>query len=354
MSKPGLEADDLTLPLGSFALQNVSLAADAGEILVMLGPNGAGKSVCLEAIAGFHRLLRGRIRINGRDVTALPPERRRTGFVVQNFGLFPHLSVAENVAIGERDEGAAGNAESLLARFGIAHLATARPLDLSPGEKQRAALARALASRADVFLFDEPFAALDAVTAESLRGELASFLRSAGIPAIFVTHDRSEARALADRIAIIDAGVIRQDGRAEDVFERPATVAIARFLGIENLLDARVAAIDGDKVGLSIAGQSLIATRPAPALTLGQAISLCIRAEHVYLAPSEASRQSNCLRAQVAGLTRSGPLWKLSLTCGFRLIAYALPQTVETCALAPGAAIDVAIDPAAIHLIAGD
>jgi molybdate/tungstate transport system ATP-binding protein len=355
MTTPGLEVEDLALRLGAFALNGASLAAAPGEILALLGPNGAGKSVCLEAIAGFHRLTRGRIRLAGRDMTNAPPERRSIGFVVQNFGLFPHLSVAENVILGCRDRGrGAAGAAGLLARFGIAHLEATRPLHLSPGEKQRVALARALASRPNLFLFDEPFAALDATTGDALRQELATFLHAGSVPAVFVTHDRVEARALADRVAIIDGGIIRQQGAADEVFDHPADVAVARFLGVENLLDGRIAEIAEDSVRVEIGSASVMVQRPAAACARGQPATLCIRAEQVRLSPPNAHAVSNRLGMRVSGLGRLGPLWKVTLDGGFPLIVYALPQTIEACALAPGAAIEAAIDAASIHMIVGE
>lgn len=351
MSAAGLEAQGLTLDLGSFALRGVSIAVEPGEALVLLGPNGAGKSVCLEAIAGFHRIARGHVHIAGRDVTALPPEQRRVGFVVQNFGLFPHLSVAENVELGCRARGNHMNVGSMLDRFGIAHLAAARPTYLSPGEKQRVALARALATRPDLFLFDEPFAALDAATTFVLRDELASFLREAGLPAVFVTHDHAEARALADQVAIIEGGVIQQRGRTAEVLDHPATLAIARFLGIENVLDGQIVEIEGDRILVSVGGGTIEAARPGAAITRGQSVTLCIRAENVHLFPSESTCRRRITAARVVAVRPSGPLWTVTLDSGFPLTAYALPQTTRACALAPGGAVDAEIDPTGVHVL---
>jgi molybdate/tungstate transport system ATP-binding protein len=351
MSAAGLDAHDLTLQLGAFALRGASLAVAPGEALVLLGPNGAGKSVCLEAIAGFHRLASGNIQIAGRDVSALPPEERRIGFVVQNFGLFPHLSVAGNVALGGRARGNHVDVAAMLNRFGVAHLAAARPTYLSPGEKQRVALARALASRPDLFLFDEPFAALDSATTFALRDELATFLREAGLPAVFVTHDHVEARALADHVAVIEAGVIQQCGRAAEVFDHPSTVAIARFLGIENLLEGRIASVEGQRIRVSVGGGVIEAERPDSLVAPGQSVTLCIRAENVHLFPLQSSRRPGVIAGHVVAFHSSGPLWTVTLDGGFRLIAYALPQTARACALALGASVDAEIDPTCVHVL---
>jgi len=177
MTAAGMAIEAACLTLGQFSLRNIDLTLDAGEILVLLRPNGADKSVCFEMIAGFHRPQAGRIMIHGCDVTDLPPEQRRVWLVFQNFGLFPHLTVAGNVAFGLRTR-RLGRARAnrtiadLLRQFGILHLSGRFPQDLSPGEKQRVALARTLAARPDLFLFDEPFSALDARTRDLLRDEL--------------------------------------------------------------------------------------------------------------------------------------------------------------------------------------
>ncbi|HTV90776.1 MAG TPA: ABC transporter ATP-binding protein [Stellaceae bacterium] len=353
MSSSGIEVRDLTLRLGSFALRAVSLDVAPGEILVLLGANGAGKSVTLETIAGFHRPLAGHIRIAGRDVTQLPPEKRRIGFMVQDFGLFPHLSIAANVAIGQRARGGVAELQVLMNRLGIAHLAAARPGNLSPGEKQRAALARALAGAPDSFLFDEPFAALDAVTSEPLRDELAAFLRRTGVPAVFVTHDRFEAIAIADRVAVIDSGNIRQQGPAAEVFARPASIGIARFLGIENIIEGRIEGpCDGERLRVAVGDGSLHVANPDCRLAPAQVVTLCMRAEQVRLLPPQSSPRANLLPARVVALRRVGPLWKVSLDCSFPLIAYALPQTARACGLAPGSAVDAEIDADAIHVLA--
>ncbi len=351
MSAPAIELRSLSLRLGSFALRELSIAVAGNEILVLLGPNGAGKSVCLETIAGFHRPSHGQVMIAGRDVTTLPPERRHIGFVVQNFALFPHLTVIENVAIGCRRRGPAGEIGALLSRFGIAQLASSRPEHLSPGEKQRVALARALASRPELFLFDEPFAALDATASEALRGDLLGWLRRSGVSAIFVTHDRAEALALGDRVAVIEAGAILQQGPAEVVFARPNSIAVARFVGVENLLEGRVEGAGGALLRVSTPAGTVLAASSSVSSAPGDAVILCIRAENIHLLPPHSSRGPNLLDARVIALRRSGPLWRVTLDCGAALVTYALPQTVAACGLAPGSAVEAAIDPGDIHLL---
>jgi ABC-type Fe3+/spermidine/putrescine transport system ATPase subunit len=340
----GAKVRDLALRLPGFRLFGLDFAIAPGETLVILGPNGAGKSVCLEAIAGFHRLERGEIVLGGRDVAALPPERRNIALVFQNFGLFPHLTVAGNVrlAISAR-RGARRRLGELLAEFEIAHLAGRFPASLSPGEKQRVALARALAAQPDLFLFDEPFSALDAATRERLRAELGSFLREAAIPALFVTHDFADALALADRVAVMRAGRIVQEGPAPQVFRAPADRFVAEFFGIENILCGRREAARAVRVGS--ASLEVPADEAAPGSSL---VLLCVRAEEVELG-SKGTR--NGLDARILAIRNEGVLVRLALDCGFPLVARTMSRDLERLGLAAGANVVVTVPPRAIHLI---
>ncbi len=360
MSAPAVALEDVSLTLGAFALRNLRLALEAGEIAVILGPNGAGKSVTLEVIAGFHRPAAGRVVIGGRDVTAEPPERRHVGFIFQNFGLFPHLSVAENVAFGLSARGErrrAADVAALLARFGLAALSGRSPAALSPGEKQRVALARSLATRPRVFLFDEPFSALDARTGEALRAELKRFISDARIPAIFVTHDHVDAITLADKVGVMRAGEIVQMGAPAEVFDKPASRFVADFLRVENILDARVLGREDGAAVLQVAGRRLHAAAGEGASAGGTAI-LCIRAEAVRLSHPQAPAASggraadNRLPGAVVAVSSLGPLVRVVTDCGFPLVAYVLSRTARELALAPGVRLAAEIDPAAIHVIA--
>jgi ABC-type Fe3+/spermidine/putrescine transport system ATPase subunit len=357
----GIAVDDLCLGLGAFRLDGIGFAASRGEILVVLGPNGSGKSVTLETIAGFHRPERGRVLIAGRDVTALPPERRKIGFVVQNFGLFPHLDVEGNVAIARRgDRAAAGKSASappgdpaaLLRHFGIAHLARRLPGDLSPGEKQRVALARAIASSPDLFLFDEPFSALDAQTRDELRDELKAFLSEFSIPAIFVTHDHTEARMLADKVVVLRAGAVLQSGPTAEVFQKPATAAVARFVGVENILDARIAGVSGGMVSVDVARTMLRAAAPGCAAAAGSAVRIGIRAEEVTIAVAAGAAPSvNRPDGKITALRERGPLVAIEIDAGFPLHAYLLAPQARAMQLGAGTAVTVEIAPDAIHVM---
>jgi molybdate transport system ATP-binding protein len=217
------------LPLRSF---DVKLTLDVAGTVALTGPSGAGKSSILRAIAGLARPTEGRIAL-GDDVwfdsasrTWLPPEARRVGFVFQEYALFPHMTVRQNVGYSERR-----HVDELLERFRIAHLADARPRELSGGERQRVALARALARKPKVLLLDEPLAALDPHTRDTIRVELRATLRDLGLPAVVVTHDFVDAAALADRVGVLVDGALVQLGRADELIAAPISPFVARFAG---------------------------------------------------------------------------------------------------------------------------
>jgi ABC-type Fe3+/spermidine/putrescine transport system ATPase subunit len=359
----GIAVEALTLTLGAFRLDAVDFALSAGEILVVLGPNGAGKSVTLETIAGFHRPERGSVWIDGRDVTALAPEARHIGFVVQNFGLFPHLTVEGNVAIARRHAThfnaafkdaalpGAGDIAALLDYFGVAPLARRMPADLSPGEKQRVALARALVAAPQVFLFDEPFSALDTQTRAQLRGELKSFLRALAVPAIFVTHDHDDALALADKVAVLRGGAIVQYGPAQDIFRAPVNAFVARFVGVDNVLDGRIVAMAAGMATVQVGRTTLRAKLPPHAVVPGEAVQLAIRAEEVAIAPPAGAPGDNRLDGTVTGLQERGPLVAVALDCGFLLKAYVLAPQARGLGLRIGDAVAAAIAAEAVHLM---
>lgn len=207
---------------------DVSLSVGSGETLAVLGPSGSGKSLLLEAVAGFHDH-EGTVAVDGRPVTDAPPEERGFGFVFQEYALFPHLTARENVAFGARYHDGTADPDRLLADLGVGDLADRRPDTLSGGERQRVALARSLAIDPRVLLLDEPLSALDVPTRRRLREDLADVLADA--TAAYVTHDRTTARALGDRIAVLRDGRVEQVGDPEAVFQRPASPFVARFTG---------------------------------------------------------------------------------------------------------------------------
>jgi ABC-type Fe3+/spermidine/putrescine transport system ATPase subunit len=234
-----------------------------GESLVVLGPSGSGKTLLLETVAGFHRH-DGTVTFDGQRLDTLLPERRGFGFVFQDYALFSHMTVRENVDFGARYHEGTRDPDTLLGELGVGGLADRYPQTLSGGEAQRVALARALAIRPAAMLLDEPLAALDVPTRETLRGDLADVL--ADVTAVYVTHNRTTARALGDHIAVMSDGEVVQTGTPEEVFERPASAMVARFTGA-NVIDlSRAPSVRGL---VDDASASHVAIRPE-AITLDE------------------------------------------------------------------------------------
>jgi iron(III) transport system ATP-binding protein len=230
---------------GSETLRGISLTAEPGEVLCLLGPSGSGKTTLLRIAAGIEAQTRGRVLLNDREIAGpavfLPPEKRSIGLVFQDFALFPHYTILDNVRFGLTALSAAESkreAMAALARVGLEHHAASYPHILSGGEQQRAALARALAPRPAVLLLDEPFSGLDSRLKDSVRAETLAILRQSRATAIVVTHDAEEAMRMGDRIALLRDGRLVQAGRAEDLFQKPASLFVAGFFSELNVFDA--------------------------------------------------------------------------------------------------------------------
>jgi molybdopterin-binding protein len=256
-----IRIEDLTVDLGEFILKDVNLEIKRGEYFVVLGPTGAGKSVLLETIAGLYQPQKGVIEINGRDVTRAEPRKRNLSIVYQDYMLFPHLTVRENIEFGLKEKGAS-DLDGLVEFLDIPHILHRRPDTLSGGESQRVALARALVTKPAVLLLDEPLAALDSNTREKIMRKLRQINREMGITIVHITHEHFEAIALGDRMAVMNGGGILQVGRPEEVFRKPESEFVANFVGVENLFrgtavldpDTGIADIEVDGVKLVSAG----------------------------------------------------------------------------------------------------
>ena len=235
---------------------DAAFEVERGESLVILGPSGSGKTLLLETVAGFHPH-DGPVTLDGEMVSGTAPEKRNFGFVFQDYALFPHMTVRENVEFGNRYHENTRDADGLLTELGVGDLTERYPPTLSGGEQQRVALARALAVRPEVMLLDEPLAALDVPTRQSLRDDLADVL--ADVTAVYVTHNRTTARALADRIAVMDDGGVVQVGTPEEIFERPASAMVARFTG-SNTLD--LADVPSLRRSVDVPAEGVVAIRP--------------------------------------------------------------------------------------------
>ncbi|MEL6598304.1 MAG: ABC transporter ATP-binding protein [Pseudomonadota bacterium] len=239
---PAIKFHGVSRHFGSVrAVDAVDLAIAEGEFFALLGPSGSGKTTCLRLIAGFEQPSAGRIEIFGQDATATPPYRRPVNTVFQDYALFPHLNVRDNVAYGlmVRGEGKSTRraaAEEALALVALGGFGDRKPSELSGGQRQRVALARALVMRPKVLLLDEPLGALDLKLREQMQSELKSLQRQLGIAFVFVTHDQGEALSMSDRVAVFNDGRIQQVGTPEEVYDRPATPFVADFVGSSNML----------------------------------------------------------------------------------------------------------------------
>ena len=358
MSIPALVLEQVSLRLGEFSLRSITITLEKGRVFVILGPSGAGKSVLLETIAGFNRPDSGRILIGGRDVTGTPPESRHIGFMFQDYALFPHLTVEQNIGFGlpgrPSGSGSAGDSRirDLLVRLGLEKIAKRKPANLSGGEKQRVALARALAAEPELFLFDEPLSALDANTRDRLRDELKILLRELGIATIYVTHDQTEALILADRMAVVRNGALLQVGEPYEVFNAPSDEFVARFVGVENIFEGSViSSRDGvTEIGLPT-GEVLVASGGRSPLS--SHVLACFRPEDVVLNHHGAagSAYRNRFNARVENIETLGPVLKIHLDCGFHLAAFMTRQTFLELGIAQGGRVLVGVKAEAVHLI---
>ncbi len=292
--RPIIEACGVTRRYAGFvALGGVDLAIRTGEFFSLLGPSGCGKTTLLRLIAGFDEPSEGDIRIDGVSMRGVPANRRPTNMVFQNYAIFPHLDVAQNVAYGLRRlklDAASRRArvEEALAMVGLSGLGRRRPHELSGGQRQRVALARALVLRPKVLLLDEPLSALDKKLREQMQGELRRLQRAVGITFILVTHDQYEALAMSDRMAVMFDGLIEQVATPREIYERPASRRVAHFIGGMNFIRARVLRTAAATLELDAAGIGRIET-PLPAGFGGaREIVLGVRPERLRLFGDEA------------------------------------------------------------------
>ena len=298
-----------------YAARDVTLDVRPGELLTLLGPSGCGKTTTLRMIAGFETPDEGRIAFGAQDVTNVPANARGIGFVFQNYALFPHLSVFENVAYGLRvreqpAEVLQREVREVLVLVGLAGYEQQFPAQLSGGEQQRVALARAIVIKPRVLLFDEPLSNLDAKLRVQMRAEIRDLQRRLAITAIYVTHDQEEAMAVSDRIAVMHAGRIVQQGSAEDLYHRPASRFVAQFIGRANLVPGRVEAVASDALDVTALGRRFRLRPSAPGVAAGDAVQLLLRPEAMAIA-----RHAHGVEARIVSRTFLGEKIDYTLTC---------------------------------------
>ena len=354
-----IELDQLSVRAGGFELRDISFRVPSGGYALIIGPTGSGKTTLLEAIAGHASVQSGRVMLRGQNMAGVPPERRGLGFVYQQYHLFPHLSVRDNIAYGlarrrrAGTEAADGRAGELAETLGIGHLLDRSVRGLSGGEQQRVALARALAPRPRVLLLDEPFASVDPTTRHLLRRELRTLHEREGITTLQVTHDFDEALRLGDLVAVLAEGRIAQSGTPEQVFRYPNSAFVARFVGTGNVLAGVVERASTAGSGDTFAARfisgplvlEIVAEREGP-------IHAVIRPEDIVLSRGEVPGSArNRLRATIVRLERLGPVTMVHLDAGRPPLASVTTASAEEMNLAAGTSLNIAFKATAIHLV---
>jgi putative spermidine/putrescine transport system ATP-binding protein len=292
----------------SVAVTDMDLQIEQGEFFSLLGPSGCGKSTTLRMLAGFVKPTKGRIYVNGRDVTPLPPEARDIGIVFQNYAIFPHMTVFDNIAFGlvERKLGRTEikqKVDAALAEVGMTGFEDRYERELSGGQKQRVALARVLVIEPEILLLDEPLSALDKKMREEMKFWIKNIQKSVGITTIYVTHDQSEALTMSDRIAVMDQGRVLQIGTPVEIYEQPASRFIAEFIGESNLLKGTVSAVDGETCSIEI-GTATVSGRLTQnnAISKRQEVALLVRPEMIRLhalGPNEQPKLNGTVRETI-------------------------------------------------------
>ena len=344
--------------VGRTVLEVSELSVDAGQVLAVIGPNGAGKSTLLRVMGLLEPVTAGVVRFQGERVSPARglAVRRRMASVFQE-PLLADTTVRDNVALGLRfrgvdDDRAAPRVDAWLARLGIEHLASRQARTLSGGEAQRTALARALVLEPELLLLDEPFSALDQPTREALLDDFARILRQERTTTVLVTHDRAEAMTLGDRVGVLIGGRLVQLDDAAQVFRAPASEDVARFVGVESILDGRVVEWTRDLALVDVGGQVIEVAQLAEP---GERVRICVRPEDVTIFPGVpkpgGTREFNRVGGTVHRLVPTGPHVRVIIDCGFPLVALVTQRSVEELGFAPGSPVTAHFKATAPHLL---
>ncbi|MBA4421160.1 MAG: iron ABC transporter ATP-binding protein [Anaerolinea sp.] len=326
-------------------LAGIDLQVNPGETICLLGASGSGKSTLLRIIAGLERADAGQILLDGQDITHVPAHQRHFGYMFQDYALFPHLTVADNIAFGlkiQRGEGMdiAPRVTKLLMQFNLVGFSSRTVQELSGGEQQRVALARTLAVNPRLLLLDEPLAALDRSLRKQLLGEIRSVLHQTGTPAIYVTHDQDEAYAVGDRLLLLSGGVILQSGIPEEVYQHPETKAVATFFGLNNQLSGRMINTDAGLRVRTAAGDFMISvgSQKRESWFEGMPVTLILRQAR-ELSSSDTKRSMNSLHGVVSDSRFSEDGYKTIIHVGGVFMTFMLDRHILT-----GEAISLIVD----------
>ena len=318
------------------ALKEMDLGIEEGEFLPLLGPSGCGKTTTLRLIAGFIEPTGGNIYLGDDDVTGLPPQHREIGMVFQDYALFPHLTIHDNIGFGLKERGADKTkinkrVNELLDLVHLPGVENRYPAELSGGQAQRIAVARAVAYPPRVLLMDEPLGALDLKLREAMQIELRRIQKELDITTVFVTHDQTEAMNMSDRIVVMNEGVIEQVGTAEEIYNNPKTKFVADFVGQINLIEGSVLDSKGGYTTLQIAGDATIRINDTQGQTNGE-LTVAVRPENLFLVgDSDAPSDSNQLNGKVVGTIFTGNLMKVFVDIGAEkpLVMEGRPQNTK-------------------------
>jgi spermidine/putrescine transport system ATP-binding protein len=354
---PVITLEHVSKRFGSYtAVQDADFAVERGEFFSLLGPSGCGKTTTLRMIAGFEQPTAGRILLDRHDVSRVPPYRRHVNTVFQHYALFPHMTVADNVAFGPRsrklDAGeTARRVAELLALVRLTHLADRKPAQLSGGQQQRVALARALANHPSALLLDEPLGALDLKLRQAMQLELKRIQREVGITFVYVTHDQEEALTMSDRIAVMSEGRVEQIGTPREIYDAPASVFVAGFIGVANLIPAVVRRVTGTLATVELAGGYCVAAAGNGALQPGAAATVMVRPEGLRLGET-APAGGDGLPVTLEQAVFQGPVMRYGLRAadGTEIVAH-VPAGRTGPALRPGLALWVSWDAAAARIL---
>ncbi len=327
--------DRVTKRFGDFtAVREADFGIRRGEFFSMLGPSGCGKTTTLRMIAGFEQPSAGRITLEGKDVSRVPPYKRNVNTVFQHYALFPHMTVFDNVSFGPRSKRVSKGetkkrARELLEVVRLGDFADRKPGQLSGGQQQRVALARALVNYPSALLLDEPLGALDLKLRQAMQHELKRIQRAVGITFVYVTHDQEEALTMSDRIAVMSEGIVEQIGTPEEIYSSPSSVFVAGFIGVANLLPARVDRIAGENAEVTLTGSShAVVPISAAVPEVGATATVMVRPERIHVQMAEPTGDAPRVRTTVADLTFQGPLVRAQLACadGTLVVAHVGPD----------------------------
>jgi spermidine/putrescine transport system ATP-binding protein len=344
---------------GSFvAVEGADFAIGRGEFFAMLGPSGCGKTTTLKMIAGFEQPTRGRVLLEGVDVSRTPPYKRNVNTVFQQYALFPHMTVAENVAFGPRSKKVSksvyeSRVREMLDVVRLSEFAGRKPSQLSGGQQQRVALARALVNLPSALLLDEPLAALDLKLREAMQLELKRIQREVGITFVFVTHDQGEALTMSDRIAVMSQGRVEQIGTPQEIYNSPASLFVAGFIGTANVLPGTVSGFDGDDVVVELRTGTPIRCRTSTPPAIGDQVSVMLRPERLAVT-ADPGDDGRSLAGTVRDVIFQGAAARLALALadGTTVVTHVDTHT-DLPFVRPGHGLHVSWSPGAAYLLAG-